>query len=58
MQERAGTVRRLRVSPALPGTIVMLVFDAARINDPVLTACRRLVIDAAAQARRMYVLAL
>jgi hypothetical protein len=36
----------------------MLVFDAARINDPVLTACRRLVIDAAAQARRMYVLAL
>lgn len=56
MHERTGSVRRLRVAPALPGTVVMLVFDARSMHDPVLAACRALVVDAAAQARRAYAL--
>ncbi|MBL0421074.1 LysR family transcriptional regulator [Ramlibacter sp. AW1] len=56
MHERAGRIRRVRVTPTLPGTAVMLVFDAAAPQDPVLAACRDLVLDAAVQARRAYAL--
>lgn len=56
MQERAGSVRRLPVSPCLPGTVVMLVFDPGPMDDPVLAGCRALVLEAAAQARRAYAL--
>jgi len=52
--EREGRVHRLRVTPALPGTAVMLVFEPAAIQDPVLARCRDLVLAAAAQARKAF----
>lgn len=57
MQERAGSVCLLPVSPAVPGTVVMLVHEVAALQDPVLARCRALVIEAAADARRAYGLA-
>lgn len=54
LHERAGQVQRLRVSPPLPSTAVMLVFDPATLADPVLARCRDLLLAAAAEARQAF----
>jgi DNA-binding transcriptional LysR family regulator len=50
--QRAGLVDVLNVTPVLPGTAVLLVSDPQAGGDPTLAMFRRLVVDAAAQARK------
>lgn len=52
--ERAGLIRVVDVTPALPGTAVLLVCEEHALADPVLSGVRERVLSAAARAREFY----
>jgi DNA-binding transcriptional LysR family regulator len=54
--ERAGLIRVVDVTPALPGSAVLLVCEEHALVDPVLAGVREQVLGAATRAREIYAL--